>query len=137
MGYFTRYFTSYFERSEAAEEQAGASGGFLGAWDAWRANRERRLKKEAAQAPEIEAISDEVSREIAKELREAERRAELARLAELARKFPVQIDNSRVQEAYLRVLERQNLAALEALERELERMREEEEFLLLSMLIAA
>jgi hypothetical protein len=123
--------------TELPEEQAGVSGGFLGAWDAWRANSERRKRKEEREAAEIEAIPDPVSREIALELREADRRAELARLADLAEKFPATIDNSRVQAAYTRALERQTLAALEALDRELLRMREEEEFMLLSMLMAA
>jgi hypothetical protein len=123
---------------ESEPDTSAPSGGFLGAYDAWRAQRDRNERRRQEEAEEVEAISDEVSREIAKELREEERLEELRRLARLAEVYPAtDIQDAKARVALERALERQTVAAFEALDRELRRAREEEEFVLLAVLLAA
>lgn len=121
-------------------EQASSAGGwgFLNLYDAERQRRRARARRRKDLEEESERIENAVEREIARLLRKQEaeddRRQELQRLAELAR-ADADIEaarqySERVATAYARALAKGNYSALEALERELRRAAEEEEWLL-------
>lgn len=124
----------------AALEVSSASGGygFWNEYDREQIRRKRRRKELADLEAERERIEDEQAREIAKLLQEQEakdaRREELQRLSSLVASYsqanaPSEL-SPRVQKAIAVAAERQTTWALMALDRELRRAREEEEFLL-------
>ena len=104
-----------------------------------RVEAEKRLLREE----EAEQISDEVTREIAEFLREQEaqqeRDAELEILLEFSRQYKEatasRLMGQRVGKAYERAARQGNRSAVEALERELARASEEEEFLMIAMMM--
>ena len=125
------------------EEEERPAGGYgaLNWYDGYR-QKKRKRKKELEKA--IAEIEDEVDRLIAIELHkdlETERHEqELAELEALisetyseAQLAAAQAISNRVAKAYTRAALQGNYSAIEAFEREMERAREEEEFLLLAM----
>lgn len=122
---------------EAAVQESTA-GGFLYAFEREQARRRRERKRRAELEQESERIADETTREIARILREQEakdaRRAELQRLSQLVDSYAQRNQetelNARVQKAIAKAATKQTLWALYALERELQRAIEEEQFLL-------
>jgi hypothetical protein len=119
------------------------SGGFFVAFEREQARRRKRQKEldEAEEAAkEIqEALDREIAQLLHQQEREDERRAELDRLKGLVAKFD-RIDddtNERVVKAFARARAQANVSAYLALERELQRAAEEEEFAILMLLLDA
>jgi hypothetical protein len=123
----------------AAVEATGGWLSFINTYEQQLVRRRAERKKQQQLEEETEQIPDDTDRQIAQLLREQEakdaRRAELERLSELveqnasveaARQY-----SEKVGTAYARALTQGNYSALEALERELRKAREEEEALLL------
>jgi TolA-binding protein len=125
---------------EEPSEPAG-SGGFLYDYGLYlrRAAKKRRRQKELEE--EARALKDKVDREIAELLRlqevEDEKRDNLARLQRLVQKHSKDALelSDRAKIAYVRALTQANFSALEALDRELQRMIEEEEITALMILL--
>ena len=123
---------------------ASFTGGFIYAYEREQARRRRERKKRQELEDEAERIEEETSREIARLLHEQEakdaRRAELQRLSELvdtyARRGTEAALSERVQKAISKAASKQTTWALYALERELRRAHEEEEFLLSALRFA-
>lgn len=117
------------------------TGGFLYAYERARAARRKRLQEEEELEEQARALQDKVDREIALLLRAAEaeqaRQAELDRLQGLVRAHSnAQLQLSdRAKIAYVRALTQANFSAMEALDRELQRMIEEEEITALMILL--
>lgn len=118
------------------------AGGFFGAYEHLRIHREHeRLRREQAEE-DAQAIADARDREIAAFLHaqakvDAER-AELERLSRLVAQFAdreaEEAFSERVRVAYARAHAQQNASAMLALDRELQRQIEEEEFCVLMTL---
>jgi hypothetical protein len=110
-------------------------------------NRKRRQDDERQRLrEEIEAIESPVDQEIARLLQAQERKAERHKqLEDLEQLIAVSFTNDdlpkvrdfneRVEKAFVRASVQGNFSAVEAFEREFERAREEEEFLLMAMLM--
>jgi hypothetical protein len=117
-----------------------ASGGwkFLGFYDSETQRRRALAKKRKKLEEETEEIQDGLDKAIALLLREQEakdeKRDNLARLQELAQSDAdlnaARAYSERVATAYARALTKGTYSALEALDRELDRARTEEEFLM-------
>lgn len=120
---------------------ASYAGGFFYDLDSERARRRRKHEEQHDLEEQSKGLTDEVNREIALLLRrqetEDERRAELKRLQELVHKYSRNaLDLSdRAKIAYARALTQANFSAMEALDRELQRMLEEEEITALMILL--
>jgi hypothetical protein len=124
---------------EAKAEESFA-GGFIYAFEREMARRRKEARERAKAEEEAQALQDALDREIAELLHKQE--AEQAKAQELERLKALvsRYDNSgtsseRVEKAYARALAQQNMSAFLALNRELERMLEEEELLVLTMLL--
>lgn len=117
------------------------SGGFLYAYELERSHRHRRKREQDELEAEARALQNKVDAEIALLLRakeaEEERQAELDRLQSLVRNHSNRALelSDRAKIAYVRVLTQANFSALEALDRELERMLFEEESAALMLLL--
>lgn len=116
-------------------------GGFLFAYEHERTQRRHKQREQEDLEAEAHALQDKVDREIAELLRRQEaedaRRAELARLQQLVHKFShndLELSD-RAKIAYVRALAQANFSALEALDRELQRMLEEEEITALMLIL--
>lgn len=114
-----------------------ATGGWL-FLNLYEAELQRRKREEEEREEILEQIEDSVDREIAAILLpQMARDDELQRLKELAQReadlTAAQAYSDRVSKAYLRAVSKGNYSALEALDRELQRAREEEEFLMLAI----
>lgn len=101
---------------------------------------QRRRKRKEEVEEDLEQITDSVDREIAEILRpELERDAELQRLRELAikdaNKRAAKQYSERVSKAFTRAINQGNRSAMEALDRELKRAQEEEEFLVTAVMM--
>lgn len=122
-------------------QDEGFAGGFVVAYEREQARRLRERKRRRELEEESERIEEETTREIARLLREQEakdaRRAELQRLSQLvdtyARRGPETELSERVQKAITKAATKGTNWALYALERELQRAAEEEQFLLQAM----
>lgn len=118
--------------------------GFYNQWELERTRRKKRKKELEELEAERERIEDAQTREIARFLQEQEakdtRREELQRLSRLVASYQAAKASSdvsdRVQKAITKAAERQTTWALLALERELKRQNEEEEFILEALRIA-
>lgn len=115
------------------------SGGYSWRWFDQEMLRRKKKKREQEEAEErAQALQDKIDRELAAELRKAEKERErineLKRLAELAQKNIKQVEalEPKVLKALERAIIQGNYSAMEAFEREVSRAREEEEFLLLA-----
>jgi hypothetical protein len=124
-------------------DQPVGGWGFFNAYEAEQRRRRLRDRKRRELEEETEQIQDALDREIAELLREQEaideKRKDLDRLAAIA-KANADLDaarqySERVAVAYARALEKGTFSALEALDRELKRAHEEEEFLLTALLM--
>lgn len=113
--------------------------------DHYEARLKRRIDEEKRRRElelKAEEIADETAREIAQFLHEQERqdaeRAEFERLRRLVAEFGAKGAEglaTRVQSAYLRAVVQGNFSAYAALDREIQRMLEEEEIAALIMLL--
>lgn len=119
------------------EVEDGASGGWWYAYDYEYNARKRKKEELKALEAKAEQIQNDVDREIAKELRaqdkERERIDELRRLSKLAAAHREELQQSVSQKAILaaeNAMIKGTYSAMEQLERELARSREEELFLL-------
>lgn len=129
---------------EATETTTGGWGAY-NAFDSYSQRKAWREKKRKKLLEQIEQIQDQVDREIAEllhedDLSDSQDVEELRQIvsqdfsevnAEIAAEF-----SERLAKAYIRAATQQNYSALKAFEREMDRMREEEEFLVLSILMA-
>ena len=129
-----------------AEEQPSGGYGFLNDYESYRQRKRRRDEERRRILEQIQEIDDETSREIAvllqKDLIREERERQISELESLVEKsfsndmLPELKDYSeRVTKAFVRAYMQGNYSAVEALEREMERAREEEEFLALALVI--
>ncbi len=116
------------------------TGGWWGAFEREMSRRERERKKLEQKLEETRKIEDKVTRDIALEERRIEqnnaRLRELERLQALAQEHERTIQrnvNERVRAAYTRTQLKKSFSALEALERELKRAKEEEDFLIMAI----
>lgn len=124
---------------EVAEQPTGGWG-FLNDYEAELARRRARARKRKELEEETEQIQDELDRAIAQELRKQEalddKRKDLERLRELAKESAdleaARQYSERVATAYARAITQGNFSALEALDRELQRAQDEEEFAMLA-----
>ena len=117
------------------EAEAEFSGGFWEAYDREMVDRDRIRRKRRKVEELAERAQDKIEREIALELRKHEaeqaRVDELNRLRELVERHQEGLALSeRVSVAAERAILQRNFSAMEALERELQRLREEELFML-------
>lgn len=114
------------------------SGGFFYDLDGYGSRRKAQRLEQALAVEEAQAIEDELDRSIALLLREQEtkeaERAEITRLRTLAKAYTPDVDNERVLAAFKAAQVAVNLAAFEALSREIERMNDEEDQAVLMML---
>ena len=132
---------SQVQAPSAPDSLPAGSGGFLYEYGLYlrRAAKKRRRQKELEE--EARALKDKVDREIAELLRlqeaEDEKRDNLARLQRLVQKHSKDALelSDRAKIAYVRALTQANFSALEALDRELQRMIEEEEITALMILL--
>ncbi len=124
---------------EAPAANESFSGGFEYAFERERARRKKERERLEELKAEAERIEDETTREIARFMRQQEakdaRRDELTRLQSLVDRFKANAEttNERIERAVQKAAEKQTQWALFALERELERAREEEEFVLIAL----
>jgi hypothetical protein len=116
-------------------------GGFLYAYELEQSRRRKKRREQEDLEEDAEALKDQMDREIALLLRkqeaEDERRAELDRLQRLVRdhsRNALELSD-RAKIAYVRALTQANFSAMEALDRELQRMLEEEEITALMILL--
>lgn len=129
----------------AAVESATGGWLFLNDYEAELRRRRKRKKEREELEAETEQIQNELDRSIAQLLREQEaideKRDNLNRLGDLAKQNAdleaARQYSERVATAYARAITQGNFSALEALDRELQRARDEEEFLMLSLMLLA
>src|SRR5690606_28748654 len=125
------------------DEQPTGGWLFLNSFEAELQRRRREEEERRALEEAADEIQNELDRSIAQLLREQEaidaRKAELDRLAALVR---AQSDleaaraySERVARAFERAAEKGTFSALEALDRELKRAREEEDFLVMALML--
>ncbi len=117
------------------------SGGFLYAYELEQARRRKRRREQEEREEAARELQDKIDQEIAlllaRQEAEDERRAELDRLQRLVRDHSheqLELSN-RAKVAYVRALTQANFSAMEALDRELRRMLDEEEVAALMMLL--
>lgn len=121
--------------------QPSGGGGLIYDYEREMSRRRRERKRRQELEEESERIEEDTTREIARILREQEaqaaRRAELQRLSQLVEAYAGRGTESalseRVQRAVDKAAQSQALYALYALERELQRAVEEEEFMILAL----
>jgi len=134
--------TGQFAFQTSLGEQAETTGG--GWWPWWTIERERRRRERERLErlrEETEEIPDAIDRQIAAIERDLEserlRKAELARLKAAAERYGRETAeseyNDRVGAALERAIRQGNYSALEALEREMLRAQEDDEFFMLSV----
>jgi hypothetical protein len=122
---------------EPSDEQPSGGWAFYNDYEIELRRRRKRKKERDELEAETERIQNELDRSIAQLLREQEakdeKRADLNRLKELAKKHAdleaARQYSERVATAYARAITQGNFSALEALDRELQRAREEDEFM--------
>lgn len=118
------------------DEQPSGGYGYLNEYNAWRQRRSSRQRERGAAQARAREIADEVTREIAERLQqqeaEAQTRAEHERLREIARRYEAEAQalGARIQLATQRAAAQGGYSAMEALARELQRLIEEERFLM-------
>ena len=121
----------------ATTEQPTGGWLFHNAYEAELARRRKRKREREALEQETEQIQDDLDRAIAQELRKQEaideKRDNLNRLKELAKQHAdleaARQYSERVATAYARAIAQENFSALEALDRELQRARDEEDMM--------
>ena len=131
------------ELSQTEQQVTGGWEHFLLRYEHELASRRKRKRELEELEEERELIEDQQTREIARllSIQEAkdEKRKELDRLSALAKQADAEREamayNERIGRAYMRAVLQQNFSALEALDRELRRDQEEQEFLTMSILL--
>lgn len=134
--------TSSVQQSATQQETETFTGGFFVSFEREMERRRRERRKRQEDEEEAQRIAEDRDRQIAAFLHEQEakdaERDELARLGSLVTQFAdsqAQVAfNERVAKAFARALAQQNASALLALEREVGRQMEEEEFAVLMAL---
>lgn len=128
---------------QIVDEQPTGGWLFLNEYEAEQQRRKARERRRRLLEEETEQIEDPLDREIAQLIRRQEakdeRREEIRRTAELAR-ANADLEAARqysaaVAAAFQAAIERGTTSAVDRLERELKKAREEEEFLMLAMLM--
>ena len=114
-------------------------GGFYLDYELSIAKRRKRKKELEEAEEEAKALQDAVDAEIAQLLHAQERKDEerehLERIRALVAKYPQEkLDVERVDNALKMAQLKQTIASYEALEREIERMNEEEDFMVMTLL---
>ena len=140
-GFQPQAFQPAYQQEQVSAFSGGYPESFLGAWEREQLRRRRRRREEEALEAHTTGIADPVARDIGRYLRRQEqqdaRHSELERLRGLvrthAREAPELSDRARI--AYVRALTQANFSALEALERELQRMLDEEDVAALMLLL--
>jgi hypothetical protein len=134
--------SAYQSDVTATVEEGGGWAPFLSKYEKDLERRRRRDRERRLLELETAEIQDELDRAIAQELRKQEaldaKRQDLDRLSALARTADLEAArqySERVAVAFARAVTQGNFSAMEALDRELQRARDEEEFLMLSMLM--
>jgi len=127
---------------EEDEEQPSGGYGIRNAYDAYR-QRKRKRKRDIKQLREqLSKIDKPVDREIGllllKQRHIAERQAEIDELEKMVVEFYSEreakaMESERLKKAFVRAYMQRNYSAIEAFEREMERFREDEEFLMLAV----
>jgi hypothetical protein len=125
------------------QDQPSGGWGFLNDFDLERRRRRAIARKRKELEEETEQIQDELDRAIAPELRKQEaideKRDSLNRLKELAKKHAdieaARQYSERVATAFARALAQGNFSAMEALDRELQRARDEEDFMVQAFML--
>jgi hypothetical protein len=120
------------------------TGGFVLAFERAMERRRRQLKKQLELEEEAERIQDETNREIAQLLHKQEiedtRKQELSRLSALVATEQARVEaaelGERLQRAVEKAAAKQTEWAFLALEREIKRAQEEEEFILHALRLA-
>jgi hypothetical protein len=136
-------FTVTVTLAASVAEEATGGWNFYVAYEQHTKARRKKLKEQEQKQAETQQIQDRTAREIAELLRKQEaideRRAYLERLGQLAKEQPdleaARAYSDRVAQAYQRAIIQGNYSALEALDRELQRASEEEEFMLQALLL--
>lgn len=119
-----------------------SSAGFMMKFEDFREKRDEEKEERIKIREEIQAIQDETDREIAqilqKDIALEAREKELKDLQELVA-TTFKSDNreltGNVAKAFARAAVQKNRSAMEALEREMDQLREDEEFLLIAMVV--
>lgn len=125
-----------FSVTVSAVEAETYTGGFWYAFEAEQLRRRKKHKELLELEEKAEQLQNKLDRELALELRQEEKNreriAELRRLAELAKDNEEAIEDlgERVTKAYKRAILQYNYSAMEALEREIKRAKEEEDWLI-------
>jgi hypothetical protein len=134
--------SAYQSDAVVVEETGGGWAPFLSKYEKDLERRRRRDRERRELERETDEIQDELDRAIAQELRKQEaldaKRQDLDSLAALAKQADLEAAreySERVAVAFARAVTQGNFSAMEALDRELQRARDEEEFLMLSMLM--
>jgi hypothetical protein len=134
--------SAYQSDAVVVEETGGGWAPFLRGYEKDLERRRRRDRERRELERETDEIQDELDRAIAQELRKQEaldaKRQDLDRLSALAKQADLEAAreySERVAVAFARAVTQGNFSAMEALDRELQRARDEEEFLMLSMLM--
>jgi len=123
--------------STTQESEEAYSGGFWFGYDLEYRHRQKEEEERKKRREKVKRLKDKIDREIAerlqKEENEQDRINELKRLADLVEKNKRIIlaqTNEKVVKAANRVIKQKNYSAMEALERELKMLKEEELFLI-------
>lgn len=124
---------------QPSEDQPTGGFGFINDYDAY---RQRKRAEERRIRALLGEIQDPIDREIAQRLHEEPKEDRAAEIGEMVRaRFSDQVVqdleaySDRVSKAFVRAYTQGNFSALEALDREMQRAIEEEEFLLLSLVM--
>ena len=133
---------AWFGTAWAVNVSSSGGWGFMMKFEDFREKRDKEEEEREKVREEIEAIKDDTDREIAqilqKDLSLEAREKELKDL-EILVSTTFQADNSEltsnVAKAFARAAVQKNHSAMEALERELDREREEDEFLMIAMMM--
>ena len=132
--------------AEPSDEQQNSGGWGAQNWfDSYLQKRDRRRKERRRRLEEtqdLEGIDREIARLLHKQLAREAREAEIESLEQMvsstyskAQEAQANLYNERVAKAYASAAAQASFSALERFEREMERAREEEEFLFLAMVM--
>jgi len=126
--------------AEEPEEQPSGGYGYWNAYSGWRQRKRRKKRRIDQLRKELAEIEQPVDREIGllllKERALSEQEQAIADLEKIvdehySNKLTQEMESERLRKAFVRAYMQKNYSAIEALEREMERHREEEEFLVL------
>ncbi len=127
---------------DAPVQQSQGAGGLVYEFERQQASRRKRLRELEEAKAAVAQLADSVDREVAQLMQERESKAEfednIKRLAGIVQRFADDADqqamSERVRTAFARAQAQESVSAYLALQRELERQLEEEEFTILMLL---